>query len=129
MNQLVTLQEACQWATEYLDRNVSLSNVSYLVQYGKVKKHGNNGKTLINLKLRDFLDMYMSPFLSSLLIILLLEILSQYTNLSAVWVITLGMILGSCMYIIGLVHIDKLFVFAVLTKIKKEFNLLRLNKP
>ena len=73
--------------------------------------------------------MYMSPFLSSLLIILLLEILSQYTNLSAVWVITLGMILGSCMYIIGLVHIDKLFVFAVLTKIKKEFNLLRLNKP
>ena len=86
-------------------------------------------KTLINLKLRDFLDMYMSPFLSSLLIILLLEILSQYTNLSAVWVITLGMILGSCMYIIGLVHIDKLFVFAVLTKIKKEFNLLRLNKP
>jgi len=49
MNQLVTLQEACQWATEYLDRNVSLSNVSYLVQYGKVKKHGNNGKTLINL--------------------------------------------------------------------------------
>src|SRR3989344_5961816 len=60
MNQLVTLQEACQWATEYLDRNVSLSNVSYLVQYGKVKKHGNNGKTLINLKdLKDYYASYL----------------------------------------------------------------------
>jgi hypothetical protein len=46
---LLTIQEATQWATEYLNRDISASNISYLVQYGKVKKYGDNGSTKINL--------------------------------------------------------------------------------
>ncbi len=42
-SQLVTIKEASQWATDYLNRNVSDSNISYLVQYGKVKKFNDDG--------------------------------------------------------------------------------------
>ena len=46
-NQYFTLQQASQWATEYMGKNVTSSNISYLVQYGKVKKFENNGITQI----------------------------------------------------------------------------------
>ncbi|MBU6501210.1 site-specific DNA-methyltransferase [Patescibacteria group bacterium] len=46
---LVTIQDASRWATDYLDKEVSPTNISYLVQYGKVKKHGENGSTLVDL--------------------------------------------------------------------------------
>lgn len=46
---LVTIQKASEWATEHLAREVSPTNISYLVQYGKVKKYGENGSTLVNL--------------------------------------------------------------------------------
>jgi len=48
--QLVTIKEASRWATSRLNRNISESNISYLLQYGKVKKHNENGTVLINLK-------------------------------------------------------------------------------
>lgn len=44
--QLLTLKEACDWASSFLGRNISESNISYLVQYGKVKKHNGNGNTV-----------------------------------------------------------------------------------
>ena len=46
-NQYFTLQQASQWATEYMGKNVTSSNISYLVQYGKVKKFESNGITQI----------------------------------------------------------------------------------
>lgn len=46
---LVTIQDASKWATDYLDKEVSPTNISYLVQYGKVKKHGENGSTLVDI--------------------------------------------------------------------------------
>ena len=46
---LVSIPEASKWATDYLDKDVSPTNISYLVQYGKVKKHGENGSTLVDL--------------------------------------------------------------------------------
>lgn len=46
---LVTIQEACLWATKFLCREISPTNISYLIQYGKVKKYGTNGSTQINL--------------------------------------------------------------------------------
>jgi hypothetical protein len=46
---LVTINDASKWATDYLDKEVSPTNISYLVQYGKVKKHGENGSTLVDL--------------------------------------------------------------------------------
>jgi hypothetical protein len=48
-NSLVNIQEACQWATKFLRREISPTNISYLIQYGKVKKYEENGSTQINL--------------------------------------------------------------------------------
>jgi DNA modification methylase len=46
--ELLTIKEASNWASEYTQKNVTASNISYLIQYGKVKKYGNNGSTSIN---------------------------------------------------------------------------------
>lgn len=45
----VSISQASKWATCYLDKEVSPTNISYLVQYGKVKKYGENGSTLVSL--------------------------------------------------------------------------------
>ena len=46
---LVTIREASRWATAYLEKNVSPTNISYLLQYGKVKRYGENGSARIDL--------------------------------------------------------------------------------
>ena len=46
---LATISQASDWATSYLDKEVSSHNISYLVQYGKIKKYKENGLTLIDL--------------------------------------------------------------------------------
>ena len=48
MTELLSIKEASKWASEYLKKNVTISNISYLIQYGKVKKYGNNGITAVN---------------------------------------------------------------------------------
>ncbi len=55
---LLTLQEACRWATSFLGRPVFESNISYLIQYGKVKKHGENGNTQVSVN--DLKNYYQS---------------------------------------------------------------------
>ncbi len=47
--QLLTLQEASQWATKFLDRTVTESNISYLIQYGKIKKYNGDGTILVSI--------------------------------------------------------------------------------
>jgi len=56
--QLLTLREACEWASSFLGRNISESNISYLIQYGKVKKYSENGSTQIDA--HDLKDYYQS---------------------------------------------------------------------
>ncbi len=46
-NKLLTIKEASEWATEHLGRIITISNISYLIQYGRIKKFGNNGSTQI----------------------------------------------------------------------------------
>lgn len=48
MSRLLTIKQASEWASEFLNRNVTPSNISYLIQYGKIKKVGNNGGTFIS---------------------------------------------------------------------------------
>ena len=48
MKELLTIKEASKWASEHLKKNVTTSNISYLIQYGKVKKYGSNGTTAVN---------------------------------------------------------------------------------
>jgi DNA modification methylase len=46
---LLTIKEASVWATNYLKKTVSTANISYLIQYGRVKKVSQNGTTFIPL--------------------------------------------------------------------------------
>src|SRR5574344_1115555 len=47
MAELLSIKEASQWATKYLEKNVTTANISYLIQYGRIKKIGANGSTQI----------------------------------------------------------------------------------
>lgn len=52
---LLTLQEASDWASRHLGKKVSVSNISYLIQYGKLKKYSGINTTLISLEeLEDY---------------------------------------------------------------------------
>ena len=44
----MTIKEASNWATEYLGKTVTPSNISYLIQYGRIKKNGDNGSTQVS---------------------------------------------------------------------------------
>ncbi len=45
---LLTIKQASEWASTYLNKNVTTSNISYLIQYGRIKKIGSNGNTLLD---------------------------------------------------------------------------------
>lgn len=46
---LLTIKEASKWASNFLNRSVSESNIAYLIQYGLFPKYNNSGPTLIDL--------------------------------------------------------------------------------
>jgi len=48
MTELFTIKQASDWATEYLNKNITTSNISYLINYGRINKIGDNGSTLID---------------------------------------------------------------------------------
>ena len=48
MTELLTIKQASDWATEFLSKNITTSNISYLINYGRIKKIGENGSTLID---------------------------------------------------------------------------------
>lgn len=45
---LFSVKEASDWATKYLGRTVTTSNISYLVQYGRIRKITDNGTTKVS---------------------------------------------------------------------------------
>ncbi len=49
MQNLMTIREASIWASEYLGKNVTASNISYLIQYGRIPKKGDNGDVVVNI--------------------------------------------------------------------------------
>ncbi|MCH8010532.1 MAG: site-specific DNA-methyltransferase [Candidatus Marinimicrobia bacterium] len=56
---LINLREASEWASQYLNRNVTTSNISYLLQYGRIIKYGSNGNPLINIdELKEYYDSF-----------------------------------------------------------------------
>lgn len=58
MEILFSIKEASEWATEYLGKNVTTSNISYLIQYGRIKKFGNNGA--IQVSKHELIEYYKS---------------------------------------------------------------------
>lgn len=56
---LINLKEASVWASQYLNRKVTTSNISYLLQYGRIKKYGSDGNLLIDTdELKNYYDSY-----------------------------------------------------------------------
>jgi hypothetical protein len=56
---LMTIKEASEWASCYTGKNVTPSNISYLIQYGRVKKTGENGSTQVSLiELQNYYSSY-----------------------------------------------------------------------
>ena len=45
---LLTIKEASVWASQFLDKQVSVSNISYLLQYGKISKIRKDNELLIS---------------------------------------------------------------------------------
>lgn len=43
----MTIKEASKWASEYLGRNITESNINYLVQYARVKKHLDDSNNIL----------------------------------------------------------------------------------
>lgn len=56
MNDLLTIKEASIWASEYLNKEISNSNISYLVQYGKVCKYSDNRGVVVSKN--ELIDYY-----------------------------------------------------------------------
>lgn len=48
IKELLSIKEASKWATEHLCKTVTTSNISYLIQYGRIKKIGSNGTTQVS---------------------------------------------------------------------------------
>lgn len=47
MSEYLSINEASVWASEYLNKKVTTSNISYLIQYGRIKRIGENGSTMV----------------------------------------------------------------------------------
>ena len=48
MQDLMTIKDASIWASKYIDKNVTPSNISYLIQYGRIPRNGDNGNAFVN---------------------------------------------------------------------------------
>ena len=45
---LITIKDASKWISTELKKDITPSNISYLVNYGRINKHGNNRDTFVS---------------------------------------------------------------------------------
>ncbi len=45
---LITIRQASVWASKHLNKKVASSNISYLIQYGRINKYSENGATAVS---------------------------------------------------------------------------------
>lgn len=55
-NEFLSIKEASAWVSEELQKDITSSNISYLVNYGRIRKYGENGNILI--RKNELLDYY-----------------------------------------------------------------------
>lgn len=56
---MLNLKEASRWASNYVGRDVTTSNISYLIQYGRIRKYADNGSLLIDKEdLKKYYDSF-----------------------------------------------------------------------
>jgi len=59
MQDLMTIKEASIWASDYIGKNVTPSNISYLIQYGRIPRNGDNGNIFVNrLDLKEYYNLH-----------------------------------------------------------------------
>ena len=56
VDELLTIKEASEWATKHTRKTVTVSNISYLIQYGRIKKIGDN--VSIKVAKQDLINYY-----------------------------------------------------------------------
>lgn len=44
----LTIREASDWASQHLGKNVTSSNIAYLINYGRIHKYGENGDSFVS---------------------------------------------------------------------------------
>ena len=54
--EIFSIKEASVWASKHIGKNVTPSNISYLINYGRIKKHGENGNVFVSKK--DLIEYY-----------------------------------------------------------------------
>ncbi len=58
-SELITIKEASEWISIQYKKNVTPSNISYLVNYGRITKFGSNGSTLVSREeVANYYDSY-----------------------------------------------------------------------
>jgi len=57
-DELLSIKEASEWATKHIGKTVTTSNISYLIQYGRIKKIGDNSSTQVSKQ--DLIEYYKS---------------------------------------------------------------------
>lgn len=45
---LLTIKQASKWASEYIKKDVTAANITYLVNYGRIQKAGENGSLYVS---------------------------------------------------------------------------------
>jgi len=48
-NKLLNIREASIWASNFTGKKVTTSNIAYLIQYGRIRKHGENGNVYVSI--------------------------------------------------------------------------------
>jgi len=55
--ELLNLKEASEWASKYAKQHITISNISYLIQYGRIKNYGSNGNPVVSkVELKNYYD-------------------------------------------------------------------------
>lgn len=58
-NKIINIKEASQWASNYTGKKITPSNISYLIQYGRIKKYGKNGNIFVDTdELKNYYSAY-----------------------------------------------------------------------
>ncbi|MCD9188498.1 MAG: site-specific DNA-methyltransferase [Pyrinomonadaceae bacterium] len=53
---LLSIKQASEWATDHIGKTVTPSSITYLINYGRILKVGENGSTLIPVQ--ELIDYY-----------------------------------------------------------------------
>ncbi|MDR1492499.1 MAG: site-specific DNA-methyltransferase [Planctomycetaceae bacterium] len=59
-SRLLTIKEASEWASNHIGKNVTTSNIAYLIQYGRIRKTDENGSTqVLQAELVNYYDKFL----------------------------------------------------------------------